>query len=175
MAYLDVELNFRYNYRFKSSPRAQNGGHFWKFRNIWDRFILTADMERPSEINIKKVLVMLMTSQITSQRDVKFGFIQETDTDSAYMSKSQYMQSYWFSNQSNINIIYNVSVITITNKMSIMQILANFGKYTQSPIALSFVCLSVCLSVMLTIQLALLEQSTPNSAHICVLDLATCV
>ena len=28
--------------------------------------------------------------------------------------------------------------------MSIMQILANFGKYTQSPIALSFVCLFVC-------------------------------
>ena len=34
MAYLGVGLNFRYNYRFKSSPRAQNGGHFEKFQNI---------------------------------------------------------------------------------------------------------------------------------------------
>ena len=58
------------------------------------------------------------------------------------MSKSQYMQSYWFSNQSNINIIYNVSVITITNKMSIMQILANFGNLRLH--FHLFVCLSVC-------------------------------
>ena len=43
---------------------------------------------------------------------------------------TQYMQSYLFSNQSNINIIYNISVITITNTMSIM--LANFGKYAIS-------------------------------------------
>ena len=43
---------------------------------------------------------------------------------------SQYMQSYWFSNQSNIIIIYNISVITITITMSI--ILANFGKYAFS-------------------------------------------
>ena len=43
---------------------------------------------------------------------------------------SQYMQSYWFSNKSNINIIYNISVITITITMSI--ILANFGKYAIS-------------------------------------------
>ena len=45
-----------------------------------------------------------MTSLITSQRDVKLGWIQEMDTDSAYMSKSQYMQSYWFSNKSNIKM-----------------------------------------------------------------------
>ena len=31
MAYLDVELNFRYNFRFKSSPWPQNGGHFENF------------------------------------------------------------------------------------------------------------------------------------------------
>ena len=43
---------------------------------------------------------------------------------------SQYMQSYWCSKQSNINIIYNISVITITIKMTI--ILANFGKYAIS-------------------------------------------
>ena len=43
---------------------------------------------------------------------------------------SQYMQSYWFSKQSKINIIYNISVITITITMSI--ILANFGKYAIS-------------------------------------------
>ena len=68
-----------------------------------------------------------MTSLITSQRDVKVGWIQEMDTDSAYMSKSQYMQSYWFSNKSDINIIYNISVMTIT--ITIIIILANFGKY----------------------------------------------
>ena len=43
---------------------------------------------------------------------------------------SQYMQSYWFSKQSKINIIYNISVITITITMS--NILANFGKYAIS-------------------------------------------
>ena len=43
---------------------------------------------------------------------------------------SQYMQSYWFSKQSKINIIYNISVITITITMSI--ILENFGKYAIS-------------------------------------------
>ena len=40
------------------------------------------------------------------------------------------MQPYWFSKQSNINIIYNISVITITITISI--ILANFGKYAIS-------------------------------------------
>ena len=43
---------------------------------------------------------------------------------------SQYMQSYWFSKQSKINMIYNILVITITITMSI--ILANFGKYAIS-------------------------------------------
>ena len=42
------------------------------------------------------------------------------------------MQSYWFSNKSNINIIYNYSVITITSTMSNIYILANFGKYAIS-------------------------------------------
>ena len=42
------------------------------------------------------------------------------------------MRSYWFSNKSNINIIYNYSVITITNTMSNIYILANFGKYAIS-------------------------------------------
>ena len=60
--------------------------------------------------------------------------------------KSQYKQSYWFSNKSNINIIYNISVITITIKMSI--ILANFGKYTISDCP--FFCLSVCLLSIIT-------------------------
>ena len=53
------------------------------------------------------------------------------------------MQSYWFSNQSNINIIYNISVVTITITMSV--ILANFGKYAISECP--FICLSVRLSV----------------------------
>ena len=47
------------------------------------------------------------------------------------------MQSYWFSKQSKINIIYNISIITITITMSI--ILANFGKYAISD------CPSICL------------------------------
>ena len=56
------------------------------------------------------------------------------------------MQSYWFSKQSKINIIYNISVITITITMSI--ILANFGKYAISdcPFICLFVSLSRCLS-----------------------------
>ena len=87
-------------------------------------------MERMSEINPPKLLLMLKTSLITSQHDVKVGWIQEMDTYSAYMSKSQYMQSYWFSNKSNINKIYNISVVTITITMSV--ILANFGKYAIS-------------------------------------------
>ena len=78
-----------------------------------------------------------MTSLITSQRDVKVGWLREMDTDSAYMSKSQYMQSNWFSNKSNINIIYNISVMTIT--ITIIIILANFGKYAISD------CLFICL------------------------------
>ena len=52
------------------------------------------------------------------------------------MSKSQYMQSYWFSNNSNINIIYNISVMTIT--ITIIIILANVGKYAISD------CLFIC-------------------------------
>ena len=88
---------------------------------------------------------MLMTSLITSQRDVKVRWIQKMDTYSAYMSKSQYMQSYWFSNKSNINTIYNISVVTITITMSV--ILANFGKYAISDCPFISICLSVCLSV----------------------------
>ena len=103
-------------------------------------------MKRPSEINPQKLRLMLMTSLITSQRGVKVGWLQEMDTYSAYMSKSQYMESYWFSSKSNINIIYNISVVTITITMSV--ILANFGKYAISdcPFIL-FVCLFVCLSL----------------------------
>ena len=31
MAYIDVGLNFRYNFRFERSPGPQNGGHFENF------------------------------------------------------------------------------------------------------------------------------------------------
>ena len=93
MAYHGVGLNFRCNFRFKVRLTSK-WRPFLKFRNILHRFILTSDMERPSEINSQKLLLMLMTSLITSQRDVKFGWIQEMDTYSAYMSKSEYMQSY---------------------------------------------------------------------------------
>ena len=48
---------------------------FWKFRNILDKFILTLDMERPSKINPKKLFWKLMTSLMTSQRDVKVGLL----------------------------------------------------------------------------------------------------
>ena len=71
-----------------------------------------------------------MTSLIASQPDVKVRWKKEMDTDSAFLTKSQYMQSYWFSNKSNLNIIYNISVITITITITI--ILANFGKYAIS-------------------------------------------
>ena len=55
------------------------------------------------------------------------------------------MQSYWFLKQSKINIIYNISVITMTITMSI--ILANFGKYAISDCPFISVCLFVCLCV----------------------------
>ena len=100
-------------------------------------------MERPSKINHHKVLLMLMTSLIMSQRDVKVRWKKEMDTDSAYLTNSQYIQSCWFSNKSNINIIYNISVITITIAITI--ILENFGKYAISDCP--FICLSVCPSV----------------------------
>ena len=91
-----------------------------KISNILDRFILTSDMEKPPKINPREVLLMLMTSLITSQCDVKVRWKKEMDTDSAYLTKSLYMQSYWFSNKSNINIIYNISVIIITITMNII-------------------------------------------------------
>ena len=91
-----------------------------KISNILDKFILTSDMERPPEINLREVLLMLMTSLITSQCDVKVRWKKEMDTDSAYLTKRLYMQSYWFSNKSNINIIYNISVIIITITMNII-------------------------------------------------------
>ena len=31
MAYLDVGLNFRYNFRLKNAPELQNGGNFENF------------------------------------------------------------------------------------------------------------------------------------------------
>ena len=118
---------------------------------------------------------MLMTSLIMSQRDVKVGRIQEMDTDSAYLSKSQYMQSYCFSNQSNMNIIYNISFITIAITMSI--ILANFGKYAISDcpfitcqnliLASMFVgrvCLSVCLSVFCLFVCTEISQNLKNES-----------
>ena len=89
---------------------------------------------------------------------------------------SQYMQSYWFSKQSKINIIYNISVITITITMSI--ILANFGKYAISDCPFitcqnfqflqvcSFVGLSVCLSVLSSITHERFDISSPNLVHI---------
>ena len=106
---------------------------------------------------------------------------------------SQYMQSYWFSIQSKINMIYNISVITITITMSI--ILANFGKYAISDcpfitcqnlqfLASMFVCrfvtcqnfqflqvcsfvgLSVCLSVLSSITHERFDISSPNLVHI---------
>ena len=81
------------------------------------------------------------------------------------------MQSYRFSNQSNIHIIYNISIITITNTMSIINILANFGKYAISDCP--FICLSVCPFVRLLIRsritLEPFEISSPKSVHRCIL------
>ena len=108
-----------------------------------------------------------MTSLITSQRGVKFGWLQEMDTDSAYMSNSQYMQSYWFLNKSNINILYNISVMTIT--ITIIIILANFGKYAISDCL--FICLFVCLWRCPTISQEQIVRSSPNLVHIWNLEL----
>ena len=44
MAYLDVGLNFRFNFRFKKRARTPKWRLFWTFRNICDRFIYTLDM-----------------------------------------------------------------------------------------------------------------------------------
>ena len=158
MAYLDVGLNFRFNFRFKKRARTPKWRLFWTFRNICDRFIYTLDMERLSKINPQKVRLMLMTLLMTSQRDVKVGWIQEMDTYSAYLSKSQYIQSYWFSNQSDINIIYNISVITIIITTSIIwQVCSSDGL---------LVCL--CLSVTSSIQVTVFDISLPNLTQVCI-------
>ena len=72
---------------------------------------------------------------------------------------SQYMQSYWFSKQSKINIIYNISVITIIITMSI--ILANFGKYAISdcPFIILFVFVLFLFFVFLTSLNVLMMQT----------------
>ena len=85
------------------------------------------------------------------------------------------MQSYWFLKQSKINIIYNISVITITITMSI--ILANFGKYAISDCPFIFLCwfngLSVCLFVRLFIRsritLEPFQIFSPKLVHRCIL------
>ena len=83
-----------------------------------------------------------------------------------YSIISQYMQSYWFSKQSKISMIYNISVIIISLTMSI--ILANFGKYAISDCP--FICLSVCLSVSLSVLSSITHErfdiSSPNLVHI---------
>ena len=81
------------------------------------------------------------------------------------------MQSYWFSKQSKINIIYNISVITITITMTI--IFANFGKYAISdcPFICMFVCLFVCLWRCPTISQEQIVRSSPNLVHIWNLEL----
>ena len=66
------------------------------------------------------------------------------------------MQSNRFSNQSNINIIYNISIITITYTMSIINILANFDKYAISD------CPFICMSVYL---LATLQNNGWTDCH----------
>ena len=68
---------------------------------------------------------------------------------------SQYMQSYWFSKQSKFNIIYNISVITITNTMSI--ILANFGKYAISDCPFIPSCYSFTTTIIIDIMLSFLH------------------
>ena len=77
------------------------------------------------------------------------------------------MQSYRFSNQSNINIIYNISLITITNTMSIINILANFGKYAISDCP--FICLFVRLFIRSWITLEPFEISSLKLVQRCIL------
>ena len=81
------------------------------------------------------------------------------------------MQSYRFSNQSNINIIYNISIITITNTMSIINILANFGKYAISDCP--FICLLGCQTDCLTPRRSNGALFTTHSCHF--LNSCTCM
>ena len=106
MAYLDVEPKFRYNFRFERSPGPQNGGFFEKFRNILDRFILTSDMERSSEIMPEKVFLMLMTSLMTSQRDVKVSLLYSCLNEIVTFSEIQVAV---FS-QSSLNLVHICSL-----------------------------------------------------------------
>ena len=70
MAYLGVGLKFRYNFGFKNSPRPQYGGHFEDFEifqigSFWH--LIWKDRPKLTQ----KILLMLMTFPMTSQRDVK--------------------------------------------------------------------------------------------------------
>ena len=67
MAYRGIILNFQYNFQFNKLLRPQNGGH------LKNRFILTSDTKKSLQIIPGKVFSMLMTSSVTSQRDVNVG------------------------------------------------------------------------------------------------------
>ena len=58
---------------FKKFALTSNCRPFWKFRNILDSLILISDVERSLKIMPEKVILMLITSLMTSQHDVKFG------------------------------------------------------------------------------------------------------
>ena len=81
--YLSGIFNFRYNFRWKSLSRAQNGGHFLNFElsntaSIWPKI-----WKERSKLCPKKVFFM-MTSSMTSQGSLKLGplysFINEITT-----------------------------------------------------------------------------------------------
>ena len=43
-----------------------------EFKNVWDRFILTSDMERSPKISPEKVILTLMTPAMTPQWDFEY-------------------------------------------------------------------------------------------------------
>ena len=80
---------------------------FRKFRNILERFNLTTDMERSSEIIPKKVFLMLMTSLTTSQRDVKLGLLYSCLKEIVIFSVIQVTVC----NQSSLNLAHICSLV----------------------------------------------------------------
>ena len=81
--YISGIFNFRFNFRWKSLSRAQNGGHFDNFEilntaSIWPQIW----KDRPKLC--QKVFFVMMTSSMTSQGGLEFGppysFINEITT-----------------------------------------------------------------------------------------------
>ena len=82
--YLSGIFNFRYNFRWKSLSRAQDGGHFENFELLNTASIWPQIWKVRSKLCQKKVFFMMMTSSMTSKGSLKVGplysFINEITT-----------------------------------------------------------------------------------------------